>query len=540
MKISLTRCSQLLRTSTTRSLSLSSSSSSSPSLRRFTSSTSTPPPYQPPTIYALGTPPGKAGVAVLRISGPAVPEVYKQMIFRRAQQKSARGIEGVLPSPRKMVLREIRVPETAKEDAGEVIDEGLVVYFPAPNSFTTLPLLELHTHSSLSVLTKVLSALSLIPNCRPAERGEFTRQAFLAGRMDLTEVEGLRDLIDAETEGQRRLARGMVGGHLRARYETLREEIIHAMAISEALIDFGEDDNIGEEVLDDARAEVVKLINKIEGHLNDNRRGEIMRSGVKVSIFGPPNAGKSSLLNHLSQRDAAIVSPVPGTTRDIVTVSLDIAGVKVVLSDTAGLRETEDEVEKIGVERAGQEIASSNLRLLILPLPSLLYPWSTLSSVLPPLILPHITPDTLILLNQSDLIPPTLSRAELEELVSEKMLASGGEVRLPEGVRWWIGSLQTGEGMEDFLEEGVGRFVKERFSSGTSLESPLITNERHRHHLTQALVHLKFFLDQPPSEIIFAAESLRDAANEIGKVSGMSVKVDDVLDRLFGEFCIGK
>lgn len=208
----------------------------------FTRSSSSANTIQPPTIFALGTPPGKAGVAVLRISGPAVPEVYRQMVFRKgpAQAQHPVQLDGGLPPPRKMVLREIRVPSTAKEDAGEVIDEGLVVFFPgelmilacsylgprltwlcrlcpfvlvraAPNSFTTQPLLELHTHSSLSVLTKVLSSLSTIPNLRPAERGEFTRQAFLAGRMDLTEVEGLRDLIEAETEGQRKLARGMVG-----------------------------------------------------------------------------------------------------------------------------------------------------------------------------------------------------------------------------------------------------------------------------------------------------------------------------------------
>jgi tRNA U34 5-carboxymethylaminomethyl modifying GTPase MnmE/TrmE len=470
----------------------------------------------------------------------------------------------------------------------------------AGSSFTSQPLLELHLHSSLSVLSRTLSVLSQLSShssytflnlpLRPAERGEFTRQAFLSGRMDLTEVEGLRDLIEAETEGQRKLARSMVGvGPLFRelpvpfpRYDGGVEDAdrddpfflclafpvpsLLGASLSLGRVASAHDTNLSEQTSSTpwpsprpsstlarmttsakrflktvrripprslsitpvprasnrvliypygcrsglARNQVKALVKRIENHLDDNRRGEIMRSGLKVAIFGPPNAGKvsrlasprafqplshhldrsliasreshlsrlhplaipsppsspplphpflpsflsstqtqSSLMNHLAHRDAAIVSPVPGTTRDVVTVSLDLGGSKVILSDTAGLRETEDEVEKIGVGRAGEEVLSSPLQILVLPLPSFLYPW-TASSLTPTLALlkPYINPaTTLLLLNQSDLLPPTSEAQGLAERVAKDWQEVFGK-----GIRWWKGSIETGEGMEGFLK----------------------------------------------------------------------------------------
>ncbi|CDZ98440.1 Mitochondrial GTPase [Phaffia rhodozyma] len=511
------------------------------------------------TIFALATPPGKAGVAVIRISGPAVQDVWRLMISSPNKEGLTQNQSEKLPQPRQMVLRDIKVPSLNGD--GEIIDQGLVVYFAAPKSFTTEPLLEIHTHSSTAVISKVLSSLAQINGCRPAERGEFTKTAFMAGRMDLTEVEGLKDLIDAETEGQRKLARGLAGGDHRIRYEALRTDIIHAMAIAEALIDFGEDDNIGDEVFEQARDKAKELCRVMEGHLNDSRRGELMRSGVKISIFGPPNAGKSSLLNHLSQRDAAIVSPIAGTTRDIVSVALDLDGIKVILSDTAGLRVTEDQIESKGIAKAEAEVVLSDIRILVLSLPVFAYPWTQPQEYLRPVI-DLVDPErTIVLFNQSDLLPSSFSIPARVPSASDPALTSisvSTEISctpkalaerivhefLPRGTKIWVGSLEEkDDGLERFLTDGLGKSVKMMFETGqggSGEESPLITHQRHRHHLQKSLHHLQSFLAEPPSNIILATEYLRLAAREIGKVSGREIGLEDVLDRLFGEFCIGK
>ncbi|KAG8970369.1 mitochondrial splicing system protein, partial [Tulasnella sp. 427] len=216
--------------------------------------------------------------------------------------------------------------EIVDPDTGEVLDDGLVVYFAAPKSFTTEPVLELHTHSSRAIIASVLHSLSRISGCRPAEPGEFTRRAFESGRLDLTQVEGLKDLIDAETSVQRKLALRAAGGAMRKKYDELRERIIYCQAMVEAIIDFGEGEEIEDGVWEKTQAKVSELRNEIQSHLQDGRRGEILRNGIRLAIFGPPNAGKSSLLNFLAQREAAIVTPLPGTTRDVLEISLDIGG----------------------------------------------------------------------------------------------------------------------------------------------------------------------------------------------------------------------
>ncbi|KAI8984989.1 tRNA modification GTPase TrmE [Trametes punicea] len=477
---------------------------------------------QKKTIYALSTPPGKAGVAVIRISGPDALEVWRQVVQTHHGRKGK--VRETAPEPWKMHRCRVVHPVS-----GEVLDDGLAVFFRSPKSFTTEDVLEIHVHSGRAIISSVLSAISCLPFCRPAERGEFTRRAFEGGRLDLTQVEGLRDLIDAETETQRKLALRNAEGATRARLQELRSEIIRCMALIEALIDFGEGEDIEEGVYDEARNRVLKLRDTIAHQLSDNRKGEIMRSGIRLAIFGPPNAGKSSLLNFLAQREAAIVTPVPGTTRDILELSLDIGGLPVIVADTAGLRKTDDIVEKIGVERAKRLVDSSDVSLCVLSAPDVLLPcrsegWEL---QLPSAIAPLVNENTLILLNKIDLLPPGGCPVPFKTLL---------------GSTAWQVSLNTGEGTQEFMN-GFAHVLQQRYNllseEGSAPEEPLISHARHRVHMENALRFLDAFLETPPEDLVLAAEELRYAAQAIGKISGL-IDVEDILDAVFRDFCIGK
>ncbi|XP_067416191.1 tRNA modification GTPase GTPBP3, mitochondrial isoform X2 [Emydura macquarii macquarii] len=288
------------------------------------------------TIFALSSGHGKCGVAVIRASGPASGAALQRLT---GQQE--------LPPPRAVTLRRIRDPSSA-----ETLDKGLVVWFPGPRSFTGEDCAELQVHGGPAVVSGVLQALGRLPGLRPADPGEFTKRAFQNGKLDLTEVEGLGDLIHAETEAQRRQALRQMEGELGQLYQRWSEELTKALAHVEAFIDFSEDDNLEEDVLAGVDTAVQTLQREVTGHLQDGRRGERLRGGVHVVIAGPTNAGKSSLLNLLSRRPVAIVSPVAGTTRDVVESALNIGGYPVVLSDTAGLRQSQDAVEQEGMSRA--------------------------------------------------------------------------------------------------------------------------------------------------------------------------------------------
>ncbi|KAJ7638461.1 tRNA modification GTPase TrmE [Roridomyces roridus] len=434
------------------------------------------------TIYALSTPPGKAGVAVVRVSGPDALDVRTRLVQLKRRQTQ--------PESRRMDLCRVVHPET-----GETLDDGLAVFFKGPKSFTTED-----------------SALSSLPYCRPAEPGEFTRRAFHGGRLDLTQVEGLKDLIDAETEGQRRMALRAAGGRVREQFERLRTDIISCLAKVEALIDFGEGEDIEEGVYDEARKRAREIKDTIQSFLQDSRRGEIMRTGVRLTIFGPPNAGKSSLLNFLAQREAAIVTAVPGTTRDILELSLDIGGIPVIVADTAGLRQTEDLVEQIGVERAG--VRAADVALCVVSCEDM----KDLSVELPPTVRPFVTDETFVLFNKSDL--------------------DTGDVRATP-------SLKTGKDTSEFLE-GFAKALQKRYlsrylelSDDTSADTPLITHTRHRVHLESAAQFIDAFLATSQKDMVIGAEELRYAARAVGKVSGL-IDVEDVLDALFRDFCIGK
>lgn len=383
------------------------------------------------------------------------------------------------------------------------------------------------------MLSAVLRALAKLPYCRPAAPGEFTRRAFEGGRLDLTQVEGLRDLIDAETEAQRRVAVSGAEGTARARYAALRSQILECLIFVEGFIDFGEDvDELGQEaMIKEAHDRALNIINSIRSHLDDNRRGEILHSGIKLAIFGPPNAGKSSLFNFLAQRDAAITSPIPGTTRDVLTLTLDIGGFPVVLSDTAGLRETLDTVEQVGVGRAGNAVKEADLSLCVLSLPDVLSSENALVRI-PDEVKGHLKPDTLFLLNKSDTIaspPPNQSLTFMEY----------GDDYDSKRPKFWIASLRTSEGTQSFLD-GLAQVLRTRYSDGFDYTSPLITHARHRDFLEQAVMHLEEFIVFSPSEVDIAAESLRYAARAIGSVSGLDVGVEEVLGGIFSSFCVGK
>ncbi|XP_073731959.1 5-taurinomethyluridine-[tRNA] synthase subunit GTPB3, mitochondrial isoform X2 [Misgurnus anguillicaudatus] len=288
------------------------------------------------TVFALSSGQGRCGVAVVRVSGPS-------------SALAVRSLTRVLPAARIASLRSIIHPQTQ-----ELLDRGLVLWFPGPRSFTGEDCAEFHIHGGPAVINGVLQALGSLPGLRPAEAGEFTRRAFSAGKLDLTEVEGLGDLIHAETEAQRRQALRQMAGDLGRIYQDWSDRLKRCLAHVEAFIDFSEDELVEDGILNDVDVAVRQLQTQIGDHLSDQRRGERLRTGVQVVIAGSTNAGKSSLLNMLTQRPAAIVSPTAGTTRDVVEVPLDMGGYPVLLSDTAGLRDTTDSVEQEGVRRARQ------------------------------------------------------------------------------------------------------------------------------------------------------------------------------------------
>ncbi|KAF8164832.1 tRNA modification GTPase TrmE [Crassisporium funariophilum] len=506
------------------------------------------------TIYALSTPPGKGGVAIVRISGPDALQVWKRMV-RPTMRKTS------LEEPPAWKLHRCRIIHPESEF---VIDDGLAVYFRAPYSYTTHPTIELHIHSGRALISALLSSLSALPTLRPAEPGEFTRQALLGGRLDLTQVEGLHDLIEADTEVQRVWALGGAGGETRAEYESLRTQIIGCLAQIEALIDFGEGEDIEEGVYDQARSQVVALLSQIQAHLSDNRRGELIRSGIRMAIFGPPNAGKSSLFNYLANRPASIVTPIPGTTRDVLELTLDIGGLPVIVADTAGLRETEDVVEGIGVQRGMEAVRNADISLCVLPMPEVLHSSQTATQkhqiTLPESIRHLITPSTYFLFNKSDLIPNlhgyedfTSSTAEFAAQTSKPCppgpthshtVADNVTQNLDLSKRAWTASLTTGAGTHEFVQ-GLSKALKSRFdihdpsTNQSKTHAPLITRARHRVHLESACKFLQAFLDLPPSDIVLAAEELRYAAQAVGRVTG-DIGTEDVLDALFRDFCIGK
>ncbi|HZT21057.1 MAG TPA: tRNA uridine-5-carboxymethylaminomethyl(34) synthesis GTPase MnmE [Dongiaceae bacterium] len=437
------------------------------------------------TIFALGTAPGRAPIAVIRVSGPAAGDAVRRLTGREP------------PPARQAALRRLM-------DGSERLDDALVLWFPGPRSETGEDMAELHLHGGRAVVAGVLDALARVPGLAPAGPGAFTRQAFDNGKLDLTAAEAVADLVEAETAAQRRQALRQMDGALARLYQGWRERLIAVLAEQEAAIDFPEEDLPGD-LQGRTSRKITELLKEIKDHLRDER-GLRLRDGFAIAILGAPNSGKSSLLNHLARRDAAIVSARAGTTRDVIEVHLDIAGYPVVLADTAGLRETPDEIEAEGVRRARDRASRADLKLL-------LFDGATWPAV-DPLSAALIDEDSLVLLSKSDLIS------------GDSPLVIGGCPALPV-------SVVTGAGTERLLEA-----IERAVTRGMSLsEAPALTRQRHRQALEESAAGLMRALDAALPEL--RAEDLRLAARALGRITG-SVDVEQILDRIFSEFCIGK
>jgi tRNA modification GTPase len=427
------------------------------------------------TIFAVATAPGRAGVAVVRVSGPRAPAAI-QGLTRSAP-----------PYDRRAVVRSLFDVST-----GAIIDSGLVLFFLAPRSYTGEDCAEFHIHGGRAVIAALLQALGEVSGLRPAEPGEFTRRAVENGRLDLTQAEAIADLVNAETQAQHRQALNQFGGQLTALYEDWRHRLIRAAAWIEAGIDFA-DEEIPAEAAQTSRTALEQLLGEINAHLNDHRRGELLREGLHVAIIGPPNAGKSSLLNALAQREVAIVSEIPGTTRDVIEVRLDLGGYPVILADTAGLRDSNDSIEQEGVRRTRARAEAADLRLLVLD--------GTAPAELG-------IPADIIAWNKADLVA----------------------AKTPDDL--WI-SARTGEGLDRLMQQ-LTAAAAEKLEAG---EAPVLTRARHRTAVWEAALSIAASLETHEPEL--AAEHVRLALRSIGRITGR-VDLDELLDVVFRDFCIGK
>ncbi|EWM22489.1 gtp binding protein 3 [Nannochloropsis gaditana] len=428
------------------------------------------------------------------------------------------------PAPRMASLRKLYCPV-----GQEALDQAIVLWLPGPRSFTGEDTVELHCHGSRAVVQGVTEALLALDKggearVRLAEPGEFTERAFANGRMDLTEVEGLADLIAADTAAQRKQALKQMGGALRQTYEGWREELKVCLAHTEAVIDFGDDElDVDEAAYDAIRPRVRRLSEEMRRHLADGGRGEVIRAGIRVAIVGPPNAGKSTMLNTLARRPAAIVSPAAGTTRDVVEVQLDVGGLPVLVSDTAGIREAaRDPVEQEGIRRAREAAGRAQLTVLVLDAAEVLgqEAFASLAGVGP------FSKDA----------PPE----DLETVLRALRRAGAGKGGTSTAA--YLVSLSTGEGVEEMLAGLQARLEEVFDKDGTDderAEAPVITRARHRVHVERCLEALTASMGEQGLGLDVAAEELRIASTELGRITG-AVDVEEVLDVIFRDFCIGK
>ena len=497
----------------------------------------------PDTIFALSSGRGPAAIAIIRISGPRAGDALKAL-----------GVK--IPVPRKAGLARVRNPDPLTDN--EIIDEALALWFPAPHSETGEDVAELQLHGGRAVIAAVLAALATVEGLRMAEAGEFTRRAFENGKLDLTAVEGLADLVMAETQGQRRQAFRQMKGLLGGRAETWRQRLIQALALVEAGIDFSDETDVPNNLLAPALIIARELETEIAAALADGGRGERLREGLVVAIAGPPNAGKSTLLNRLAKREAAIVSPYAGTTRDVIEVHLDLAGWPVTLLDTAGIRDTEDPVELEGVRRARERAAAADLVLWVVD--SRDSPNSgaaAFENEAESNGKAESRPPTWLIRNKIDLIEGQTQRSEPELLnivTSEAVfdpnkplknmvkneLTHKTESEPTKTELIFNLSTVTGDGFDQLLAQMARQ--AESFLAGA--EQALVTRERHRRALEEVLAALRRARggelgdeDLLAQELL--AEELRIAAHALGRLTGR-VDVEDILDVIFRHFCIGK
>jgi tRNA modification GTPase len=447
------------------------------------------------TIYALSSGRLPAAIAVIRISGPNARVALEQL-------------SGRVPEPRKAALARVRDPAS-----GEIIDEALALWFPGPNSETGEDTVELQLHGGRAVIAAVFAALGRIEGLRPAEAGEFTRRAFENGRLDLTAVEGLADLIGAETEAQRRQAYRQMKGLLDQRAETWRARLIEALALVEARIDFSDEADVPEDLIGPALKIAGELRDEMADVLANAGRGERLRDGLVVAIAGPPNAGKSTLLNRIARREAAIVSAVPGTTRDVIEVHLDLDGYPVTLLDTAGIRDSDDPVEQEGVRRARQRASEADLVLWVQDAKDASGGATEVLGAV----------ETWVVRNKIDL----QKKRQQSELRNEGIIKQST-------ISFDL-SATMGLGVAELLAK-LGDFARVYLGG----EPALLTRERHKNALNSALASLSRALAEGNYKLEeILAEELRSAAQSLGRLTGR-VDVEDILDVIFRDFCIGK
>ena len=442
------------------------------------------------TIFALSSGPGISGVAVIRVSGDNTTNVIKQITGKD------------LPVPRVATLRHFN-----KINSNELIDEGVLIWFPGPNSYTGEDLAEFHVHGSRAVVKAVHLAISKIKNCRLAEPGEFTKRAFQNGRINLLKAESIADLISAETEIQRKQAIKIMSGKSSDQFNSWREKLLKALSHIEAKIDFPDED-LPKNIINEIQKTSNNVLKEIKKTLNDQKVGERIREGFKIAILGPPNSGKSSLLNYLSKRDVAIVSEIAGTTRDVIETHLNLDGYPVIVSDTAGIRSSKNEIEKKGIKIALKRAEDADLKLVIVSAKNVDF-----SGVFKKL----LTKNAILVVNKSDLVKGK-SNSKLKKY--EHVLIS----------------IKKDLNLNKLITK-IKSKLKNKF---TTTEDILITRERHRENLLNCVQHLeKFQKKKSVQDFDKAAEDLRLATRHLGMIVG-KVDVEELLGSIFNDFCIGK
>ncbi len=442
------------------------------------------------TIYALSSGPGISGIAVIRISGEDTSKAIELM--------TGKGV----PKPRVATLRKIN-----KINTSELIDEGLILWFPGPESYTGEDMAEIQVHGSKAVVDALHANISKIENCRLAEPGEFTRLAFQNGKINLLKAESVADLISSETEIQRQQAIKIMNGRSADKFIYLREKLLKILSHVEAKIDFPDED-LPNNILNEIKKSSDEVLKNIENILDDQKVGERIREGFKIAILGPTNAGKSSLLNHLSNRDVAIVSEIAGTTRDVIETHLNIEGYPVIVSDTAGIRESKNEIEKKGIKLSLNRAEEADLKLVVVDAKNLSF-----TDVLRKL----LDENAILVINKSDLL-----KKDLDPEIKK--------------INHVIISIKDNLNIDDLILK-IKNNLKNKFITNDDI---LITRERHRQHLQQCLDHLKNFNKKNEIEDFDkAAEDLRLATRHLGMIVG-KVDVEEILGSIFNDFCIGK
>ena len=442
------------------------------------------------TIFALSSGPGISGVAVIRVSGDNTVHVIKQITGEN------------LPAPRAATLRHFN-----KINSNELIDEGVLIWFPGPNSYTGEDLAEFHVHGSRAVINAIHTSISKIKNCRLAEPGEFTKRAFQNGKINLLKAESIGDLISAETEIQRKQAVQIMNGKSSKQFNSWREKLLRILSHIEAKIDFPDED-LPKNIITEIKKTSDDVMNQIKKTLNDQRVGERIREGFKIAIVGPPNSGKSSLLNYLSKRDVAIVSEIAGTTRDVIETHLNLDGYPVIVSDTAGIRNSRNEIEKKGIKIALNRAEDADLRLVII------------SAKKPDFdrVFKHLlTKNSILVLNKSDLLKRKLNN----------------KIKKYDHV---LISIKKDSNLNKLISKIKNKLKKKFITS----EDILITRERHRQNLISCVQHLdNFKRKRSTRDLDKAAEDLRLATRHLGMIVG-KVDVEELLGSIFNDFCIGK